>query len=201
MRGDITSKGGVTPENISTKITEIIREYANASRFKRSDFREVIHVIDTDGAFIPDDKICEDYTLKKIQYCSTEIRAVNRDSIIARNHQKQKNVNALISCNSVWKTIPYSVYYMSCNLDHVLHDRLNCTSNEKEKNALRFARRYKDDLHGFIEYISNSDFSVIDDYISSWNFIRKGTRSLERHTNLGIRVNKEYNRDKINKRL
>ena len=196
VHGDITSKGGVTPENIESKITEIVREYANSSRFKRTDFREVIHIADTDGAFIPEDRIVEDKTLRKIQYSTFEIRAVSRDSIVARNRQKQANINALVKFKTVWKTVTYSIYYMSCNLDHVLHNRLNCTSNEKERNAISFARKYKDNTYAFTNYIARSGFSVTDGYIESWNFIRKDTRSLERYTNLGIRLLKEYKNKK-----
>ena len=75
---------------------------------------------------------------------------------------------------------------MSCNLDHALYNKLNLTDDEKEKEALVFAKTYRDDIPAFINFVSRSDFSVIDDYMSSWAFIKQDLHSLERHTNLGI---------------
>ncbi len=75
---------------------------------------------------------------------------------------------------------------MSCNLDHVLHDKQNSSDEEKEKNALAFAKRYRQDVDGFIKFIAESDFSVTSNYVESWNYIKQGVHSLERHTNLGL---------------
>ena len=73
---------------------------------------------------------------------------------------------------------------LSCNLDHVLYGKLNSTDDEKETNA--FAKKYKDDLLVFINYISESEFSVVGSYPQSWNYIREGLHSLERHTNFAL---------------
>lgn len=75
---------------------------------------------------------------------------------------------------------------MSCNLDHVLYDIQNSSNEEKDKNANNFAKKYNCDLKGFLEYICNSNFSVMGDYKGSWETIKKDKLSLERHCNLGI---------------
>lgn len=75
---------------------------------------------------------------------------------------------------------------MSCNLDHVLYGKLNSTDEEKERDAYAFARKYKDDIDGFLSFISDSDFSRTDGYRESWEFIRQDFHSLERFTNLGL---------------
>ena len=77
---------------------------------------------------------------------------------------------------------------MSCNLDHVLYDKLNSTDEEKEHDSYAFARRYKEDLPGFISFICDSPFSFKGDYAESWKFIRDQLHSLERNTNFGICV-------------
>ena len=71
-------------------------------------------------------------------------------------------------------------------LDHVLHNKLNCTDAEKENNAFAFARQYKNDVPGFVSYIADSDFAVPGTYLETWNFIKQDKHSLERYTNLGI---------------
>lgn len=75
---------------------------------------------------------------------------------------------------------------MSCNMDHVLHNKQNSSDEEKEKDALLFAKRYKQDIEGFIKLIAESDFSVRSNYVESWNYIKQERHSLERHTNLGL---------------
>jgi len=82
--------------------------------------------------------------------------------------------------------IPYAAYYMSCNLDHVLYDKINSTDDMKENDAYAFAKKYKDDPDGFRKFICESDFSVKGTHKESWEFIQKERHSLERHTNLGL---------------
>lgn len=87
---------------------------------------------------------------------------------------------------TIWRNIPYSVYFMSCNLDHVLYDVLNISQDEKEKRSHAFAKMYKGKFDDFFEYISKSDFSVKGKYKETWNFIQQGLNSLNRHSNLHL---------------
>ena len=50
----------------------------------------------------------------------------------------------------------------------------------------KLAKKYKNDIPAFVKFIRESDFSVIDDYASSWKFIAKELHSLERFSNLGL---------------
>ena len=136
--------------------------------------------------FVPEENVVEDAGIKKVRYEKDRIVARNRAAIVQRNERKSANLGKLSGCPVILSGIPYSVYYMSCNLDHVLHDRQNSSNDDKTRNALRIARRYKDDAEGFVRFISGSDFSVTGDYGASWRFIAEGTNSLRRHTNLGI---------------
>ena len=69
---------------------------------------------------------------------------------------------------------------------NVLHNKINSTDEEKEKDAFIFAKRYESDLAGFVEFISQSDFSVEGNYAETWAFIKEDKHSLERHTNIGL---------------
>jgi hypothetical protein len=75
---------------------------------------------------------------------------------------------------------------MSCNLDHVLYNKLNSSDVEKEADSLNFAKKYKDKIPGFIKFISCSDFSVMTGYEESWDYIKQELHSLKRYTNLGL---------------
>ena len=118
-------------------------------------------------------------------YSLTEIRTKNVVGIQQRNAIKSGYLDKILSVKAVWN-IPYQAYYMSCNLEHVLHNEMNLTDSEKEKLAFEFAKKYSENLPGFVEYISCSSFCVPGDYLQTWQYVRDGLHSLERHTNLGI---------------
>ena len=159
MHGDITTKRGVRPDNILVRIGNVIREYAKSQHYKSRDFKQIIHITDTDGTFIPDEKVIDDINNEEVVYESDGIHTMNKQGIINRNKQKKANLIKLKSIEQVWN-IPYRIYYMSCNLDHVLYNKRNSSDEEKEENAYSFAKKYKNDVDGFIDYISNSDFST-----------------------------------------
>lgn len=150
----------------------------------------VIHIVDTDGAYISDDKVLEEQNCKDIRYESDGIHTSNRQAIIRRNQQKKENLYRLISTGQIWK-VPYKVYYMSCNLDHVLHDKRNSTDEDKEDDAYAFAIKYRKNLEAFVKFICESDFSVGGEFKESWVYIEDGMNSIERHTNLGICIAEE----------
>ena len=181
--GDITTQA--KPENILSKIGGIVRGYAKSNHFTAKNFQEIIHIVDTDGAYIPDDAVKEDMSADRPIYSLTEIRTKNVAGIQQRNATKSSCLDKISSVKAVWN-IPYQVYYMSCNLEHVLHNEMNLTDSEKEKLAFEFAKKYSENLSVFVEYISCSPFSVAGDYLQTWQYIRDGLHSLERHTNLGI---------------
>lgn len=75
---------------------------------------------------------------------------------------------------------------MSCNLDHVLYNKLNSTDDEKEFDSLDFYEKYENDYKGFVDFLCNSDFSVNMFYKDSWKYIEQGLNSLNRHTNVNL---------------
>lgn len=184
MHCDITTELGVNVSNVVAKIGNIVKKYAKRT-FKSGDFSKIIHITDTDGVFIPDDSVVEDVAAVKPLYSITEIHTQRKSEIENRNLQKRECLNQLSSTSRIWG-VSYQIYYMSCNLDHALYGKLNSTDDEKEDDAFAFAQRYKDDISGFMKYINESDFSVPGSYPQSWQYIREGLHSLERHTNFGL---------------
>ena len=185
LRKDITSEYGVTPSNILSKLGDEVRGYANSNSFKKSDFKEIIHIVDMDGAYIPNENVIEDHNASNPVYSLTEIRTADKPGIEVRNQKKRANINKICSCKELW-SVPYSAYYMSCNLDHVLYNKLNSTDEEKERDSFQFAKRYKEKTEEFLSFICESDFSVTGDLKASWDFIKLDLHSLERYTNFGI---------------
>ncbi len=183
--GDITSEPGINPHLIRNRIGNMVKAYADSNHLTKIHFQEIIHIIDMDGAYIPDECVVEDSSASDPVYSLESIKTVSVNGIRERNARKRICLDRLSSLQESWN-VPYQAYYMSCNLDHVLHNKLNSTDDEKELDALKFARRYREDLDGFVKFISESDFSVTSSYVESWRYIKEGIHSLERHTNLGI---------------
>lgn len=189
MHCDITTEPDVNAGNVVAKIGDVVKKYAGRT-FKPRDFSRIIHITDTDGTFIPDDAVVEDAAAVDPFYSVTEIRTRRKGGIENRNRQKRECLNRLSSASRIWG-VPYQIYYMSCNLDHALYGKLNSTNNEKEAYAFAFAKRYREDIPGFMKFISESDFSVAGSYPQSWQYIREGLHSLERHTNFGLCFHEE----------
>lgn len=190
MHGDITTRNGVTSQNVVLKIGNEIKAYAKANHYKKADFKCIIHIVDTDATYLSEEKIIEDAENEKLSYQDEGIYTNNKDKVIARNKQKADNLFRLRSCGNIWG-VPYRVYYMSCNLDHVLYNKRNSTDEEKEQDAYDFAKKYKKDVEAFLEFMCNSSFSVKGDFKESWEFIEKDLHSIERYTNLSICLEEE----------
>lgn len=147
-----------------------------------------------DGAYVRNENIILDLEHDEIAYESDGIHTPDQQGIIERNKQKTDNLYRLRGTGQIWR-VPYRVYYMSCNLDHVLHNKRNSTDDAKEKDAYAFAKKYKNDVEGFVNFICNSDFSVNVDYKESWTYIEDGLNSIDRYTNLGICIMEEIKKE------
>lgn len=187
VHGDITADIALNPSNIASSLGNLLKSWASKYGLKSSDFLRVIHITDTDGVYIPDENVIEDdYHNGRPIYNEMNIVVSPKSKIKERNSRKRHNLDRLSSIPVIWGKIPYSIYYMSCNLDHVLYGVQNSDDATKRKNAYNFAKKYHNKLDEFVKYISNPDIGVEGDYKMSWEYIRQGVNSLQRHTNLGL---------------
>jgi hypothetical protein len=183
FHGDITTKDYVDAERIINKINAVVTEVSRKYRYKKTDFYQIIHLVDTDGVYIPDEAVI---TIKQagISYYSDRIETGNRSAILDRNHRKASNLRKLCQRGKV-NGIPYRVYYLSCNLEHVLFQELkDFTNKEKEIRADQFADTYEGNVNQFIDFISNPEITIKGTYQETWKYIQKGHNSLQRLTNL-----------------
>lgn len=183
--GDLLTNEYATTRNIITLINENVKAYMRKNGFQKGDLLHIVHLIDTDGAFVSAENVyyadCTD-----IVYLSNRIETRNLEHIIARNKQKTMITNKLIETSSINK-IPYSIGFFSCNLEHVLHNRREHLSSAQKMNlAEGFAERYSDDPDGFIRLIMDPQIMVAGDYLTTWSFIKDGVNSLNRYSNLHL---------------
>ena len=193
--GDITTNQYVTIENIIAKIKEQIDIIKERYRYSYSDFKQIIHLTDTDGVFIDDKYVLEkepdDNISNKIIYYETHMETNNINSTIMRNHKKSEILRKLISTNKI-ANIPYKIYFNSCNLEHALYGKLyNFTNEEKEYMADDFAEKYKDNIDDFIKLITENNVAIDGNYKQTWQFIQEELNSLNRHSNMNLLFNND----------
>lgn len=185
VHGDVTSEWLVNSTNAIKTVNEHIKVEMDRYGFRRNDIIEVIHLIDTDGAFIPNDCVVIG-DVEKLCYTENQIISQNPQGTIERNSKKAQVLRRLYLANVIG-TIPYSIYYFSRNMEHVIHNiSYNLTDDEKIDYAERFIKAYENNTEAFIHFLTDSDFTVRRDYRESWQFIFEGTNSLHRHCNLHL---------------
>lgn len=156
-----------------------------------------MHIINTDGAFIPDELIQEDTDCRQIVYSENSIRCISKKNLIRRNHIKQQNLQKLFDTHNIGG-LSYSVYYMSPNLEHVLHNRINLTDEEKEELSYEFAEICAEKPEYFIQLMTSQTVFIDGSYRESWDFIKSGKHSLERHSNLALCFHGSFGYESIN---
>ena len=182
--GDVTSLYTSTPQNIRSKINELIK--SDGKKHLPSDYQEIIHIIDLDGVYLSHDRIIEDLTLNSLEYHSNEIRAPDINDVIKRNERKKEIINKLITTKFIRRSIPYRLFYFSCNLEHVLHDVMFVEDKDKIKLANKFEDSYYDNLDKFLDFMCFSDFSSKQNYLESWDEIKLINAFIPRKTNLDV---------------
>ena len=185
VRTDITTREDIRPNNIKKELGNIVKNFLGKT-FRETDLQEVIHLVDTDGVYIPEANIEEDVTLNSFVYSTDKIKAKDINKVVERNEIKKANLEVLISTNEVLRRIPYKVYYLSQNLEHFFHDKLNCSREEKNGLAQLLEDRYIEDLTSFLTFVRDSKLKSPDDYSDYWNYIKKSTNSLSRCSNIHI---------------
>lgn len=196
INGDITCDDGVTSGTIAARIGAKVKEFSDPFSFKARDFLEIVHLVDMDGAFIADCQIVEKTPEtpadpsdpNKLYYSDDQIFAKSVQLICKRNQQKSSVLDRLISMRSVWGSIPYSVYFFSCNLDHVMYGERNLLKNDKSTCADAFTAKIGNgvSIQQFIDFFGTPDIAVPGNFEETWTFIKADTNSLKRYTNFHL---------------
>lgn len=189
MHGDCLSRntGRVIPA-----IQDCVKSMMQKYNYKRSDFVRIIHIIDTDGSFIPDNRVFM-RSKKGVGYYSDRIEAGEYPETISRHHRRTAAALMLSTTEQIMK-IPYSIYFMSRNLEHVTQGEAGqVESGHKVSFAERFADRFEDDPYGFMEMLYKENVAAKGDYQATWREIMQGTNSLKRRSNINLFLESYYN--------
>lgn len=192
IKTDLTSDKNNTVDNIESAIFEHIGFFlAEQPQFSYDDISCVIQLTDTDGAFIDNSAIIQDDSCDIFTYDDAHIRAKSIESVVERNERKsgiirylstKKEIRAVLPTGKE-VTLPFRIYYMSCNLEHVLHDIRNNTEDKKVSLSEEFQMKAGENTHLLRDLVSNPSIFNSTSYEESWNYIQQGTNSLKRKSN------------------
>ena len=186
LHTDITADEGMTVKYIEDRIEAEINKYLLKNPFiEPDDILKVIQIIDTDGAFISPSLVKQSEN-GKTEYFDTHINAKDKDRLIRRNISKRTIVCTLYKRENV-AGFPYEIYYFSRNMEHVLHNKAgDLNDKEKEDLAFEIADQYSEQPEKFLEYLYDDGFHVCGTYKDTWEFIMKGSNSLNRYCNVAV---------------
>ncbi len=190
--GDITTRFDIDEYKIRNEIGKTVKAFKDKYHLKTEHFMEVVHIIDTDGLFLKEDAVHFFETENPI-YMDDGIYTKNMDKMNERNKKKAAVVERMLELHTVLKTIPYSVYYFSSNMDHVLYNQANLTPKEKDDLADLFDEEYADKPEEFVRFMRESSFTVRGTYEDTWDFIRLDKNSVKRYSNFGVYLTKQDN--------
>lgn len=191
IHGDITAEKEIAPTNAKSYVAKRIEAEMKKYAYKESDILQIVHLIDTDGAFIPE-SVVKAGVERDIRYFEDHIETGDVRSIQKRNKKKSDVVAVLCSTGKMKARIPYSIYYFSRNMEHVLHNvSENLTDEQKVELADAFAEQYEKEPEKFIEFMESEEVAVAGSYSQTWSFIQEDTNSLKRHSNLRVLLEQE----------
>ena len=183
---DITADFNSNSQNIIRKIDGEVKKFlAQNNGLKKTDIKEIIHLVDTDGAFIKEDFVLEDLQKLKTFYTPTSIVTNKRDLIIERNERKSAILNKLYQTSHIGR-IGYKVYFFSCNLEHVLHNNQNTKCEDKSLYSYQFVDRDVGNEKRLVDFLNKKEFATPGDYRESWQFIKEDCNSLNRFCNFHL---------------
>lgn len=191
VRSDITSDRNSSSNNIKAKVAELIKSEMSRFSLDREDILKVIHIVDMDGAYINEDAIKESAKIQEFKYTENYILAPRVEKVVERNERKAKNLNVLSCLNKINVSLDYSLYYFSCNQEHVLHNLIDVPDNQKRTLAEKFNDQYEDNFDEFKDFITSEEFAVKGSYSETWEFIKKDNNSLKRFSNIHLLLKEE----------
>ena len=186
--GDLTTDKAVNEKNVQEKLNKLLLDFRRNgvpfSNIKPQDIQEIVQVVDLDGAFVQRADIIQGKT-DKFFYTEESIITSNVDGAWGRNRKKVAILNKLIDVNRIGN-VPYSIYFVSCNMDHVVFDKRNLEPYEKSNGVRRFQKECADKPRVLEESIFKEGVGTNKTFLESWVEIKEERKSLQRHTNFNL---------------
>ena len=190
QHGDILYDLSKPDEPIKSVIGNAVKEFMLKSKFRAEDVFCVLHIIDMDGCFIPDEAIVIDKTQKELTIYHGDKITVPHDKqkrqIAARNAERSNNINIMKGLETILSgEINYRMYYFSRNLEHVLFNEANPEKGAKYPEVEQFIEQLKMPIETYLQQ-SMPSLTGEDPYVESWALMSQETASLEPYSNVPL---------------
>lgn len=186
---------------VKDRVRDTVRQFvvdriATRHEYEWTDLDRIIHIVDLDGAFIPNEHIVEG-SCEGFVYGLDSITARDVSKVADRNERKSAALLELAGTRELKhrkRAVPYDVYFMSRNLEHALYGSAReFSDDEKRRLSAAFGRKYRNDPKGFIELLRSGDVRVPGDTVEeTWRYAQEGTNSLHRGSNLHLFFSGSY---------
>lgn len=180
---------------VKDRVRDTVRQFvvdriASRHEYEWTDLDRIIHIVDLDGAFIPNECIVEG-DCDGFAYGRDSITARDTARVVDRNERKSAALLELAGTRELKHrkhAVPYRVYFMSRNLEHALYGSVReFSDDEKRQLSAAFGKKYRNDPEGFINLLRSGDVKVPGDTVEeTWRYAREGTNSLHRGSNLHL---------------
>lgn len=185
---DITSSVKITDKNIQKKLNDILQDFRRKgvpfSNIRISDIQEIVQITDLDGCFVPDENVIRSDDPTFI-YTDEAIITSNVAGACGRNKKKTGILFKLLDVKQI-ANIPYSIYYVSCNMEHLLFDIRTVSKDKKRELADGFQEKCKDDPTYLEQSVFKKGICSNCSYDESWDEMLRECESLKRHTNFNL---------------
>lgn len=182
-------------KSIKALIGDVALSVIKKRKYKPSDILAILHIMDTDGCFIDDDKIIIDssqrkqtlYTLKSINVIDNK----QKNRIVERNQKRSQNIRGINCISSIVNNrFNYQLYYFSRNLEHVIFNESNPEDELKSDKIEEFVNNLNEPIEQYLlKYMPDSSKTDYrDKFKQSWSFIEQDTNSLQRFTNVPLLI-------------
>lgn len=194
QNGDIFY-GYKSQKTIKAIIGDEVKRLIKKRKYKPSDIIAILHIMDTDGCFIKNDKIIIDPSQNKPTiYTLDSINVIDKQQqirIFERNQNRSINVKGMNCIPSiVGNRYRYQLYYFSRNLEHVVFDEPNPEDKYKCDNIESFLDGLSEPIENYlIRYLPNlAETTYSGKYQQSWSHIEQEINSLKRFTNVPLLI-------------
>lgn len=141
--------------------TFVLDQIERKHTYTWQDLAQIVHIVDTDGAFIPDDRVLANEELNGIAYYADHIEHAHPADIIERNYVKAAAIRTLAFAGELVyrrRAVPYRLFFMSRNLEHALFGiGNNVDGATKERLSREFAEACRDNPQVLVERLCAPD--------------------------------------------
>jgi hypothetical protein len=183
-----------TSGNITQEVKDQVMGYLVSRKLSLENLVEVIEICDVDGVYLSDDLL--QMKPGPICYQNTKILCADKDMIKERNARKRQNIDELLGRKSLdysTKSVPFSLFYFSCNFEDVFFGSRNTKRQDKGHYALKLDQEFTTDSTLFFQqHFTKAIFPFLD-YQNSWAALKKETRRIPRWSNLNTWMPEQMN--------